>query len=42
LYRRQLAALYARLNLPAPAALAQPLAAGAGSPEHGGAMRRAS
>jgi alpha-amylase/alpha-mannosidase (GH57 family) len=42
LYRRQLAALYARLNLPAPAALARPLSSGGGSPEHGGAMRRAS
>jgi alpha-amylase/alpha-mannosidase (GH57 family) len=42
LYRRQLAALYARLNLPAPAALAQPLSRGGGNAEHGGAMRRAS
>lgn len=42
LYRRQLTALYARLNLPPAAALAQPLSSGAGSPEHGGTMRRAS
>ncbi len=42
LYRRQLAALYACLNLPAPAALAQALSSGGGSAEHGGVMRRAS
>jgi alpha-amylase/alpha-mannosidase (GH57 family) len=42
LYRRQLAALYAQLHLPAPAVLSAPLASGGGSPEHGGAMRRAS
>ncbi|HXZ58631.1 MAG TPA: glycoside hydrolase family 57 protein [Steroidobacteraceae bacterium] len=42
LYRRQLATLYRRLGLEAPASLAQPIATGAGSPEHGGVMRRAS
>ena len=42
LYRRQLAALYARLNLPPPAALSTMLSRGGGTPEHGGAMRRAS
>jgi alpha-amylase/alpha-mannosidase (GH57 family) len=43
LFRRQLTALYARLQLPAPAALASPLCRGAeGTPEHGGVMRRAS
>jgi alpha-amylase/alpha-mannosidase (GH57 family) len=42
LYRRQLAALYARLNLPSPAVLASALSSGGGTPEHGGAMRRAS
>ncbi|GAC1459521.1 MAG: hypothetical protein PVSMB6_19220 [Steroidobacteraceae bacterium] len=41
LYRRQLAALYARLNLPAPAVLAQVLSRGGGSAELGGVMRRA-
>ena len=41
LFRRQLAALYARLNLPARAALALALSRGGGSAEHGGAMRRA-
>ncbi|HET7758074.1 MAG TPA: hypothetical protein VFK87_12535, partial [Steroidobacteraceae bacterium] len=42
LYRRQLMTLYRRLNLDAPAALAQPISSGNGSPEHGGVMRRAS
>jgi alpha-amylase/alpha-mannosidase (GH57 family) len=42
LYRRQLATLYRRLGLEAPASLAQPISTGAGSPEHGGVMRRAS
>ncbi len=42
LYRRQLVTLYRRLGLDAPATLAQPLSTGAGSPEHGGVMRRAS
>jgi alpha-amylase/alpha-mannosidase (GH57 family) len=41
LYRRQLVTLYRRLNLAAPEELAQPIAAGQGSPEHGGVMRRA-
>jgi alpha-amylase/alpha-mannosidase (GH57 family) len=42
LYRAQLMTLYRRLNLDAPAALAQPISSGSGSPEHGGVMRRAS
>jgi alpha-amylase/alpha-mannosidase (GH57 family) len=42
LYRRQLTALYARLNLPPPAELSRALSSGGGTPEHGGAMRRAS
>jgi alpha-amylase/alpha-mannosidase (GH57 family) len=43
LYRRQLTALYARLQLPAPAALASALSRGGeGTAEHGGVMRRAS
>jgi len=42
LYRRQLATLYRRLGLEAPASLAQPVSVGTGSPEHGGVMRRAS
>jgi alpha-amylase/alpha-mannosidase (GH57 family) len=42
LFRRQLLTLYRRLNLPAPAELSQPIAAGQGAPEHGGVMRRAS
>jgi alpha-amylase/alpha-mannosidase (GH57 family) len=42
LYRRQLTALYARLQLPAPALLAQPISSGGGAAEHGGTMRRAS
>jgi len=41
LYRRQLVTLYRRLGLEAPAALAQPISTGSGSPEHGGVMRRA-
>ena len=42
LYRRQLMTLYRRLNLPPPAELTVPIAAGYGMPEHGGVMRRAS
>jgi alpha-amylase/alpha-mannosidase (GH57 family) len=44
LYRRQLTALYRRLGLDPPAALAQPISAGAAvsAAEHGGVMRRAS
>jgi alpha-amylase/alpha-mannosidase (GH57 family) len=42
LYRRQLATLYRRLGLDAPAHLAQPISMGHGSPELGGVMRRAS
>jgi len=42
LYRRQLVTLYRRLGLEAPATLEQPISTGAGSPEHGGVMRRAS
>jgi alpha-amylase/alpha-mannosidase (GH57 family) len=42
LFRRQLLTLYRRLNVPAPAALSQPIATGHGAPEHGGVMRRAS
>jgi alpha-amylase/alpha-mannosidase (GH57 family) len=41
LYRRQLTALYERLQLPAPARLAQPISTGGGTAEHGGTMRRA-
>ena len=41
LYRSDLARLYRTLNLPEPAALAQPLSRGTGHPEAGGAMRRA-
>ncbi len=40
LYRRQLSRLYDRLGMAAPASLAQPIATGRGSPEHGGVMRR--
>ena len=40
LYRRQLSRLYERLGKPAPESLAQPIATGRGSPEHGGVMRR--
>ena len=42
LYRRQLLTLYRRLQLPAPSELALPIAAGHGTPDHGGVMRRAS
>jgi alpha-amylase/alpha-mannosidase (GH57 family) len=42
LFRRQLLALYRRLNLAPPAALTAPIAVGHGTPEHGGVMRRAS
>jgi alpha-amylase/alpha-mannosidase (GH57 family) len=42
LYRRQLMTLYRRLNLAPPGELALPLAAGHGTPELGGVMRRAS
>jgi alpha-amylase/alpha-mannosidase (GH57 family) len=41
LFRRQLVALYRRLNLAPPAELLQPIATGHGTPEHGGVMRRA-
>ena len=41
LYRRQLVVLYRMLGLPPPESLAQPISVGRGSPEHGGAMRRA-
>jgi alpha-amylase/alpha-mannosidase (GH57 family) len=41
LYRRQLLALYRRLDLAPPGALALPVASGSGAPEHGGVMRRA-
>ena len=41
LYRRQLLALYRRLDLNPPATLALPIATGNGTPEHGGVMRRA-
>ena len=40
LYRRQLSRLYGQLGVPPPADLAQPIATGGGSPEHGGVMRR--
>ncbi|HET9330222.1 MAG TPA: glycoside hydrolase family 57 protein [Steroidobacteraceae bacterium] len=42
LYRRQLLALYRRLNLTPPAELAHAISTGHGSPELGGVMRRAS
>jgi alpha-amylase/alpha-mannosidase (GH57 family) len=42
LYRANLARLYMLLGLPAPPALAQPISRGAGRPELGGTMRRAS
>jgi alpha-amylase/alpha-mannosidase (GH57 family) len=42
LFRRQLMTLYRRLDLPAPGELALPVAAGHGTPEFGGVMRRAS
>jgi alpha-amylase/alpha-mannosidase (GH57 family) len=41
LYRRQLLALYRRLELSPPGVLALPIATGSGQPEHGGVMRRA-
>jgi alpha-amylase/alpha-mannosidase (GH57 family) len=41
LYRRQLVNLYSLLGLPPPETLANPISVGRGSPEHGGAMRRA-
>jgi alpha-amylase/alpha-mannosidase (GH57 family) len=41
LYRANLGNLYRLLGLPPPAALAQPLSRGAGRPESGGTMRRA-
>ena len=42
LYRRQLTTLYRMLGLEPPAALSRPVSvAGVGSPDHGGAMRRA-
>jgi alpha-amylase/alpha-mannosidase (GH57 family) len=42
LYRRQLQVLYRCLNLVPPAELSVPIAAGHGTPEYGGVMRRAS
>lgn len=42
LFRRQLVSLYGRLHLAPPADLSLPIAAGHGTPEHGGVMRRAS
>jgi hypothetical protein len=41
LYRRQLVNLYSLLGLSPPDALANPISVGRGTPEHGGAMRRA-
>ncbi|HEX3523798.1 MAG TPA: hypothetical protein VHT52_17125, partial [Stellaceae bacterium] len=41
LYRRQLQALYRRLDLTPPGVLGLPIATGSGMPEHGGVMRRA-
>ena len=41
LFRANLAELYRRIDLPAPAQLDQPIAQGGGHPEGGGAMRRA-
>ncbi|MBV8405296.1 MAG: glycoside hydrolase [Gammaproteobacteria bacterium] len=41
LYRRQLLALYRRLQQTPPGVLALPIASGGGTPEHGGVMRRA-
>jgi alpha-amylase/alpha-mannosidase (GH57 family) len=40
LFRRQLSRLYEQLGRAPPAALAEPIATGGGSPEHGGVMRR--
>jgi alpha-amylase/alpha-mannosidase (GH57 family) len=42
LYRRQLLALYRRLEQTPPEVLTLPIASGSGAPEHGGVMRRAS
>jgi alpha-amylase/alpha-mannosidase (GH57 family) len=42
LFRANLAHLYRLLQLPEPPQLAEPLSSGGGSPEGGGAMRRAS
>ena len=42
LYRMKLAHLYRLLDLPVPAALAEPISHGHGEPEGGGSMRRAS
>ncbi len=42
LFRDNLANLYGLLKLPVPASLDQPISLGAGAPESGGAMRRAS
>jgi alpha-amylase/alpha-mannosidase (GH57 family) len=42
LYRAKLANLYRLIDLPAPAALAEPISHGHGDPEGGGSMRRAS
>ena len=42
LYRSKLANLYRLIELPLPAALAEPLSQGHGDPEGGGSMRRAS
>jgi alpha-amylase/alpha-mannosidase (GH57 family) len=42
LFRDNLRRLYGLLNLPAPAALDEPISRGGGHPEIGGAMRRAS
>ncbi|HLJ38223.1 MAG TPA: glycoside hydrolase family 57 protein [Steroidobacteraceae bacterium] len=42
LYRHQLVTLYRHLGLNPPDSLALPISTGHGSPEHGGAMRRAS
>ena len=41
LYRRQLMTLYRLLQVEEPASLSQPISAGSGHTEHGGAMRRA-
>ena len=42
LYRAKLANLYRLIDLPVPAALAEPISQGHGDPEGGGSMRRAS
>jgi len=41
LFRAKLAHLYRLINLPAPAALSEPISHGQGAPEGGGSMRRA-